>query len=563
MRRTEQHPARHALLDTLGSAIHGVAAPFACGGTLRLDAPVSLNFRDGLVFPVKPSKGQFDQEQQNAPLIERCVVAPHGHERETLRDDRGQKALQCHAEGGVFAVQGFDPATSGVLEEVRKQLAPTDPNPITAELYALDLYNGDDHFRPHKAPRGDGLGTLVVCLPSFFSAGQLILSHRGMQRVFDWGHEINEDPSPGVLRWAAFFGDIDHAVERLWSGSRVTLSYTLRRGEGVPAPLSVPSEEQIFAEALSRALDDPTFLSEGGTVAVPCFHRYSQERPFQRKLEPLIPTTLRALKGRDKTIARVALARGLSVELHSYLLEDCADMRWELEHFPTPSQQAKLKKHMDSDKLGRALPILASLHDEGDPPGFHWVIPPPSFNDNFSLQRPARRGEDPPEDPDLPAVEYLHECEYSDTGHPGNEGSDTSFYVHAALHLRIGPSAQRATATAESDESAQSDESDESDEGAQSAVRATKTGATKATTKAASAKAAPKAAASRNAAPRAAASKAAATKASKAAATEAPKKTPSAAKSAGTDRKSAGTDRKSAGADKESKGAVKKWDWSF
>ncbi len=535
---------RHALLDTLGNAIHGVAAPFACGGTLRLDAPVSLNFRDGLVFPVKPSKGQFDQEKQNAPLIERCAPATDGHGRKTLRDDRERKALQCYAEGGVFTVQGFDPVTSGVLEEVRKQLAPADPNPITAELYALNLYNSDDHFRPHKdPPRGDDmLGTLVVCLPSFFSAGQFAVSHRGLRRVFDWGNEINDDPSPEMLRWAAFFGDVDPSVERLWSGSRVTVSYILRRGEGVRLNPAPPSEEEIFTKALSRALEDPTFLGQGGTIAIPCFHVYSEDPRFQKKIEPLNATTLRVLKGRDQTIARAALAQGLSVELHPYLLEDCADMRWELEHFPTLSQQSKLKKRMDNGDLERVLPIRASLYDVEDPPGLHWVLPPPSFNGDVSLQRPGRPGEDPPEDPDLPAVEHLHDCEHSVTGDFGNEGGDTSFYVYAALHLRIGPTAQRATTTAtdESDESAENDGSDESDESAVSAVQATKTASTRAATRAA-----PKAA-------KAAGTKAAGTKAT----AKAPKKMPSAAKSAGASKKSAGTD-------KESKGAVKKWDWSF
>lgn len=521
MRRTQQ-PQRHALLDTLGNAIHGVAAPFACGGTLRLDAPVSLSFRDGLVFPVRPSKGQFDQEKQNAPLIERCAPATYGHGRKTLRDDRVRKALQCYAEGGVFAVQGFDPAASGVLEEVRKQLAPGDPNPITAELYALNLYNSNDHFQPHKdTPRGDDmLGTLVVCLPSFFSAGQFILSHRGRQRVFDWGNEINDDPSPEVLRWAAFFGDVDHSVERLWSGSRVTVSYILRRGGGVPATLVAPSEEELFTKALSRALEDPTFLSQGGTLAIPCFHMYSEDHRFQKKIEPLSPTTLRVLKGRDQTIARVALAQGLAVELHPYLLEDCADMRWELEHFPTISQQSKLKKRMDNEDLERVLPILAEIDQAEGSHGFHWIAPPPSY-----VSGP--RNGDAFEDPDSPAVEHLHDCEHSATGYFGNEGGDASFYVYAALHLRIGPPAQRATATVAAESSKKT-------------TKATETGATKATsakakatTKAASAKAAPRAA-----------TKTTATKA-----TKAPKKTPSTAKSAGTDKKN--------------KITVKKWDWSF
>ena len=39
--------------------------------------------------------------------------------------------------------------------------------------------------------------------------------------------------------------------------------------------------------------------------------------------------------------------------------------------------------------------------------------------------------------PDEPAVAHFHECEFSSTGYFGNEGSDTDFYLYAALHLSI------------------------------------------------------------------------------------------------------------------------------
>jgi hypothetical protein len=40
-------------------------------------------------------------------------------------------------------------------------------------------------------------------------------------------------------------------------------------------------------------------------------------------------------------------------------------------------------------------------------------------------------------DPDLPALMYLHACEYSATGYLGSEGSDMDLYIYCAVHVAI------------------------------------------------------------------------------------------------------------------------------
>ena len=74
---------------------------------------------------------------------------------------------------------------------------PQDSTPLTAELYNLNIYASDGHFVPHKdTPRGcDMLGTLVVCLPSQFSNGALVVKHRGVLQTFDWGKPSGSRPS--------------------------------------------------------------------------------------------------------------------------------------------------------------------------------------------------------------------------------------------------------------------------------------------------------------------------------------------------------------------------------
>jgi protoporphyrinogen oxidase len=74
-------------------------------------------------------------------LVARCTPAPFGKGKKTLFDRSVRDARQLKAEGGAFSVAGFDPVKSGVLEAVRRELVPHEPNSLTAELYCLNVYS--------------------------------------------------------------------------------------------------------------------------------------------------------------------------------------------------------------------------------------------------------------------------------------------------------------------------------------------------------------------------------------------------------------------------------------
>ena len=441
-----------ALLDSLADAVHGITSPFVCGGSVLLDQPVSLRFPNGTSFTVVPASSSYDQDIANELLKNRCTQAAFGKGRKTRRDRSVRDALQLNAAEDAFSVLHFDPASSGVLKEVRGRLAPADPNPITAELYALNIYGRDGHFQPHKdTPRGDDmLGSLVVCLPSRFEAGQLVVSHRGSFKVFDWGSEIDAQPESNRVRWVAFFGDVDHAVERLSFGNRITLTYLLRRGSGAviadpKRPLvaasdaaPVPAESERLTLLLRTALSEPKLLPEGGVLGFPCFHMYSQDVRFQARMTTLSKKSALALKGRDHTVAEAALKLGLTVMLRPYLVETCADQTWELKHFPTEKNRAGLGEQMEESDLEDTLPLASEATYPSDL-GIAWVVPPPGFNSVPFVYGRDDNGRERPENPDLPALEYLHGCEYSSTGYFGNEAGDVDFYVYAALLVTIPP----------------------------------------------------------------------------------------------------------------------------
>ena len=126
---------------------------------------VTLCFPDNTQIAVLRAKDTFEQERLLRPLVERCTAAAFGMGRKTRYDRTVRDALQIKAEGGAFSVLHFDPAAAGILEQIRRELAPHVPDALTAELYNLNVYGRGGHFVPHKdTPRGgDMLGTLVVC----------------------------------------------------------------------------------------------------------------------------------------------------------------------------------------------------------------------------------------------------------------------------------------------------------------------------------------------------------------------------------------------------------------
>ena len=65
-----------SLLEDLRYAVHGLYAPFVCGGTLVPNQPLTLCFRDKTQLPVLRVPRVFEQEQLLQPLLQRCTPAP-------------------------------------------------------------------------------------------------------------------------------------------------------------------------------------------------------------------------------------------------------------------------------------------------------------------------------------------------------------------------------------------------------------------------------------------------------------------------------------------------------
>lgn len=417
---TRRHLRR---LDLLA---HDVTAPFCCGGTVSLASPPGLRFSTGR--PLSLEFGMRSRQMIDA-LKRRCKQASFGEGTQTREDKRVRDGLQLNAAGGAFTLEGFDPAALGILETIRGALCPRDANPLRAELYALNLYLEGGHFASHKdTPRGsDMVGSLVVGLADGYRGGRLIVSHRGATETFAWGG--HRAAATGTeYGWAAFFGDVDHEVARVFSGARITLSFTLRRGEGAVLDTAAPhSQTDLLADALRDALKDDTFMPHGGELGFSCFHLYAETTGLRGGAPVLTGENASMLKGRDQHVAAAALRLGLKTRLVPYLVETCAEERWALTAHPGTTQKMMFRRgRLTRSTLESRMPVTV----DPDNDGVTWVVVP-----RLDERRPLK---------DDAATEFLGEVEYSSTGYFGNEAGPSEFYAHAALLVDIPQPSQRA-----------------------------------------------------------------------------------------------------------------------
>lgn len=435
-------PETTARLADLAELIRDLEAVFSCGGTITLTAPVTLLFADGR--SIRVVRENEWTRSMGRKLMARCQPAAFGVGRKTYHDRRVRDGGQLLATGGALRASGLDLSGTGILTEIGRALCPGDRQNPVAELYALNVYGAHGHFVAHKdTPRDpDVFGTLVVCLPVRFSGGGLVL-HHGSIRRFEWetadsfGFGQRDDTYP--LHWAAFYSDVDHEIEPVTNGTRVTLTWLLRRAAaGAQIPRQPAAHEMDLEAALAAAVVNPRFLPSGGLLGIPCAHLYtaaSGGSPFAGTLSNARASTL---KGRDRLVALAALRAGLRVRFRPYLFETSGDESWRLVRAPSDRERAIFRqRRLGAGELEEALPIEHHADwDEDD--DVTWILSPPWM----SSERPdASRDAQP-------AAELLGEVEYSATDYFGNEGGDSAFYVGATLLLEVPPARERAGARA-------------------------------------------------------------------------------------------------------------------
>ena len=257
-----------------------------------------------------------------------------------------------------------------------------------------------------------------------------------------WPHPAfrNRQADATIVPWCAFFADVDHEVEQVTAGVRVTLTFHLRRVKNsdtgtatvassaptrAPPRLLASNDKKMVAlvSALREYLADEAFLPEGGNIAFPCEHLYtnSQVFPDQHCANDVLSfQATQNLKGRDLVVAQAALDQvGLQVFLkplvkHNHSSVDQGD--YYLTRFPdqsktVPSRMSDqdIEEFFDTD-FQKCAEEMADI----------WVA-------NIDEGASSKCGE----------------CSWNPVGYFGNEASQIEFYVHAFLLIVIPPFQER------------------------------------------------------------------------------------------------------------------------
>ncbi|KAL6079000.1 Fe2OG dioxygenase domain-containing protein [Balamuthia mandrillaris] len=367
----------NAFLSNLAKTASSVDARFCCTGSVPLkNDQLNLYFRaaqnnvsssasssssssssfNGITFPM-------EQPEQLSALLAACSKATFGRGTEEVLDTTYRDAYKLDCPH--FAVADFHPCEALIAEDVHRAMMP-EARAVRLETYKLNVYGPGGRFKSHvDTPRSpDMFGSLVVCLPTAFSGGQLLIHHplssssssssssiasssEGSRKqdhvTVDWssGPEV-----PKQIRWAAFYSDCEHEILPVTDGYRVTITYNLYaiekdeedeaaeeeakdknkpsrrvrhpRGrlasmadlkdqgnfsfltEMVPLPL-----QSVFLEALSC----PAFMADGGTLGFACQHLYPHTWPMYNKRMAAY------LKGADAALFATASSLGLSVKV--------------------------------------------------------------------------------------------------------------------------------------------------------------------------------------------------------------------------------------------------------
>ncbi|KAJ5659036.1 hypothetical protein N7507_005487 [Penicillium longicatenatum] len=311
------------------------SSAFVCGGTIPIkdkaaesknhtkpSNPITIFWESKdevsqakkLVLPLRDSSDTGLHQ-----LVADCEPASFGKGQENVMNPEYRKAGKL--EPSQFATS-FHFMEFGLHEIIENILIPPldfkekdAPRRIEAELYKLNVYSGPSGvFHKHvDTPRSKSqVGSLVVCLPSAFKGGNLIVRHKGREIDFDWEHQ-----SADMIQWAAFYSDCEHEIKTVTHGERITLAYNLY----ITEPLDVfgsliDAKKLALYESLKSTLQDFRFMPKGGVLGIFCSHAYPHTAS---NVENLLP---QGLKGGDMTVYAALRSLGVNVNVLPVIIDD-------------------------------------------------------------------------------------------------------------------------------------------------------------------------------------------------------------------------------------------------
>ncbi|HET9989377.1 MAG TPA: 2OG-Fe(II) oxygenase, partial [Kofleriaceae bacterium] len=285
---------RSESLDRLRAALDALESVRWCEGTL---APAKLAVTAG---------GETAALDDVAWVTAHAEPAPFGHAGETKLDEAVRSTLRLRARGAA-KISGIELAR--IFEQIEEAFA-LDSH-VEAMLLDVLVYPPGGKFLRHKdTPRDPRqVGTLLVEVPVAHRGGELVLVEGEDEHRVAWG-----TPAAGP-RWVAFYGDVDHTVEEVESGTRVTLAYVLTASDRPRTDPTMAAHLDAIADAAIALLGDPAARPAKGELIVPC------ERLVVASDDRTEPLTLATLRGHDGAIARTFQRCGFEVEVIELVIQ--------------------------------------------------------------------------------------------------------------------------------------------------------------------------------------------------------------------------------------------------
>ncbi|WRT64961.1 uncharacterized protein IL334_001902 [Kwoniella shivajii] len=253
---------------------------FACGGTLPKS---SIDFTKLQLYYLKVERGitrgspalaTFPLTQDSAHQIyEAGEPSPFGRGKDLVYDEEYRQAHELKPPHFALTT---DPLLHSALPTLLgKKLDYT--SPLSIRLNKLNAYTKGGFFKTHKdTPQGkDHIGTLMLCLPSPFQGGNLVVRQGDVAVTFDWSHQVKN----GSIAWGFLYSDCEHEVLPVQEGTRITLQYDVfisQKPTWMENEETLDSRMEPIRQAFAKFMD-PSFVPEGGKLAFGLLHGYPSE----------------------------------------------------------------------------------------------------------------------------------------------------------------------------------------------------------------------------------------------------------------------------------------------
>jgi hypothetical protein len=276
----EIHGEADVKIDGIQEAFEKSSSSFTCSGSMTWPPPSQLP---------RPFNIYYETSNDGHMHNIRLPCSEDAKLQELIRaceEDKASDALSCsksYTLNAKKAAFSLDIGQTGILHLVQRILAP-ESEYIIAEPYTLNVHEQDGFSKAHKdvAPRpvagDDVFGYLLVSLPQSYTGGDLLVRSPCDSNVCRYP-PLSSIKQEFSLHWVALASECGHEVERVTSGTRITLTFNLFKSKSsmIPQELEPPIDGDLF-KAVGRLASGTDF---NGILGFPLEHMYVPGSSFK------------------------------------------------------------------------------------------------------------------------------------------------------------------------------------------------------------------------------------------------------------------------------------------